>query len=75
MIATEKITFAQKHRIDSIRAAFSHPSESHSFASLFLWQQDMGLTIRLEEEEPLCLIYARDEDVDMLCRRREEDHE
>ncbi|MBO4926114.1 MAG: DUF2156 domain-containing protein [Clostridia bacterium] len=50
MITTEKITLAQKPQIDAIRAAYGHPSESHSFASLFLWQRDMGLTIHLEED-------------------------
>ena len=50
MIDTERITLAHKPLIDGIRAACGHPSESHSFASLFLWQKDMGLTIRLEQD-------------------------
>ena len=50
MISTDSITLADKPQIDGIRAACGHPSESHSFASLFLWQRDMGLSIRLEKD-------------------------
>lgn len=50
MIKTEQIELVQKPMIDRIRADRGHPSESHSFASLFLWQWDMGLSIRVEED-------------------------
>lgn len=45
MIVTNKITIDQKQIIDSIRQKANHYSESHSFNSLFLWQNDMGLSI------------------------------
>ena len=104
MIETETIALPVKPLIDGIRAASGHPSESHSFASLFLWQQDMGLSVRLEkeaflvrctsrgencwyfpcgdreqaeswirelllEEEPLRLVYLREEDAAFLSER------
>ncbi len=50
MIDTERISISQKPQVDRIRAAGKHAAESHSFQSLFLWQRDMGLTIRVEDE-------------------------
>lgn len=37
-------------RVDGIRRAAGHKASSHAFASLFLWQKDMGLSILLEED-------------------------
>ena len=50
MIETQSIELSQRTAIDHIREVCGHPSESHSFASLFLWQRDMGLTIGLAED-------------------------
>ena len=36
--------------MDGIRRAAGHEASSHAFASLFLWQKDMGLTILLKED-------------------------
>lgn len=39
-----------KAHVDGIRRAAGHRASSHAFASLFLWQKDMGLSILLRED-------------------------
>ena len=46
---TQKITVALRDPMQAIRQACGHETASHSFASLFLWQQDMDLSVCLRE--------------------------
>ncbi|MCD8082301.1 MAG: phosphatidylglycerol lysyltransferase domain-containing protein [Clostridiales bacterium] len=46
---TVPITLDMKERIESIRYQYGHNSSSHAFASLYIWKQDMGLSIFLTD--------------------------
>ncbi len=50
MITTSNIELSMLDTVDGIRKAYQHNSSSHAFASLFVWQENMKLTIRLEED-------------------------
>ena len=50
MIETQPITLAQKELVESLRRRYGHTSSSHAFASLLVWQEDMKLSIHLEED-------------------------
>ncbi len=46
----QKITAELRDPVQAIRRACGHESASHSFASLFLWQEDMDLSICLRKD-------------------------
>ena len=46
---THPISIDFKPKIEEIRRRYDHCSASHSFNSLYLWQQDMALRVYLEE--------------------------
>ncbi len=50
MITTSNIELSMLDTVDGIRKDYQHNSSSHAFASLFVWQENMKLTIRLEED-------------------------
>ncbi len=50
LLDTQKITAELRDPIQAIRTACGHESASHSFASLFLWQEDMDLSVCLREK-------------------------
>ncbi len=47
---TTNIELSMLDTVDGIRKVYQHNSSSHAFASLFIWQENMKLTIRLEED-------------------------
>lgn len=47
---TEPITLAHKEIINGIRERYSHKLASHSFVSLFLWKEELGLSVYVEDE-------------------------
>ncbi len=49
-VETVKITAVLRDPIQAIRRSCGHESASHSFASLFLWQEDMALSVCLREK-------------------------
>lgn len=49
-IETQPVTMDLKPRIDALRARYGHTAASHAFASLFVWREDMGLSVHLEED-------------------------
>lgn len=61
MMKTLPITLAQRERVEALRRRYGHTAASHAFASLFIWQEDMGLSLHLEED-----LFA------VRCRRRGE---
>ena len=46
---TTAITEEQKPQIEKIRECHRHETSSHAFASLYLWQKEMDLTIHLRD--------------------------
>lgn len=50
MVATKEISLEMKDAVDRIRREAGHVCASHSFASLYSWKEDMGLSIYLEQE-------------------------
>ena len=48
-IRTMPLTLSMKDTIDGIRHENGHITASHAFASLFMWQKEMGLSVYLEE--------------------------
>lgn len=46
---TQQITLEMKAAVEAIRTKTHHIAASHAFASLYTWQEDMGLTIHLED--------------------------
>ena len=50
LLQTEKITVELREPMEAIRRACGHETASHAFASLFLWQQDMDLSVCLREK-------------------------
>ncbi len=49
LLAAREITLDLQEPIQALRRSCGHESASHAFASLFLWQRDMGLTVCLRE--------------------------
>lgn len=49
-LETVPITLAMKASVDAIRARCGHTAASHAFASLYIWQEEMGLSILLRDE-------------------------
>lgn len=49
-IQTEPITLAVKERTETIRLKSGVVTSSHAFASLFIWQKDMGLSVYLTDD-------------------------
>ncbi len=47
---TAAITEEQKSQIEKIRKSFRHKLSSHAFASIYLWQKEMDLSISLREK-------------------------
>lgn len=45
----QKITLREKRKIESIRKAFGHELAVHAFASLYLWQEPLGLSLYIDE--------------------------
>ena len=48
-IRTMPLTLSMKDTIEGIRYENGHITASHAFASLFMWQKEMGLSVYLEE--------------------------
>ena len=46
----EKIELKHRHHIERIRSKYGHQSSSHAFASLFLWQEELGLELYLTSD-------------------------
>ena len=61
MFETKRVVLENKPLVDQIRAKWDHRSESHSFASLFLWQRDMGLMIRIDNGAYIVRCLSRDD--------------
>ena len=49
-VNTKEITEKQKIQIEKIREIFGHEMSSHAFASVYLWQKEMDLSVFLEEK-------------------------
>ena len=50
MEETQRITLAHKEKIEALRHAAGHTLSSHTFASLYLWREEMGLSLWLTED-------------------------
>lgn len=48
-IETRAITLQDGKTVDQLRQRYGHVSASHAFASLFIWQEEMKLSIYLED--------------------------
>ncbi|MDO5408540.1 MAG: phosphatidylglycerol lysyltransferase domain-containing protein [Eubacteriales bacterium] len=44
------ISLEQKERVDALRIQYGHKSSSHAFTSLYVWQDEMGLELQLEQD-------------------------
>ena len=49
-VDTQKIDFSHKEIIEKIRSEYGHTLSSHSFASLYLWQHAMGLSLICDKD-------------------------
>lgn len=49
-LETQPITLQEKGQIDSLRRRYHHALSSHAFQSLYLWKEEMGLSILLRPE-------------------------
>lgn len=49
-IDTHPIALEDKRAVECLRSKYGHTASSHSFASLYLWQEEMALTLHLEED-------------------------
>lgn len=47
---TTPIGFCHREQIESIREKYGHASASHAFATLFIWQKEMKMSLYLEED-------------------------
>ena len=47
MDETQRITLCQKNEIEALRRSAGHILSSHTFASLYLWREEMGLSLLL----------------------------
>lgn len=47
---TREIRLSDKETIEAIRKQYSHTTASHAFASLYIWREDLGIRLALEEE-------------------------
>ena len=49
-IETTQLELGLKQKIDGLRRRYGHETASHSFAQLYLWRRELGLTAYLQEE-------------------------
>lgn len=47
---TECITFQIKERIEAMRKRYQHNTACHAFSSLYIWKQDLRLSVYLEDK-------------------------
>ena len=47
---TESITFRAREQIETLRQRYRHNTASHAFTSLYIWKQDLELSICIEDE-------------------------
>lgn len=47
---TREIRLSDKETIEAIRKQYGHTTASHAFASLYIWREDLGIRLWLEEE-------------------------
>jgi len=47
---TEPITFQTRERIEALRQQYQHNTASHAFTSLYIWKQDLNLSLYIEDE-------------------------
>ncbi len=45
IIKTQSISFEHKKAVESLRAEYGHSLSSHAFASLYIWKEQMGLSL------------------------------
>lgn len=57
-----EIDFSTQGAVEAIRSRSQRESASHAFASLYIWQEEMGLTLHLEEDVFSVRCGARGED-------------
>lgn len=50
MTETQKITLEHRQAVEELRQKYGHELSSHAFASLYLWRDQMGLSLLLEPE-------------------------
>ncbi|MCC8100708.1 MAG: phosphatidylglycerol lysyltransferase domain-containing protein [Clostridiales bacterium] len=46
----ERITLSMREQVEGLRLKYGRVSASHAFSTLFIWQEDMGLSIYLNEK-------------------------
>ena len=47
---TEAITFQTRERIETLRKRYQHNTASHAFISLYIWKQDLELSVYIDDE-------------------------
>lgn len=47
---TREIRLSDKEKIEEIRRQYGHTTASHAFASLYIWKEDLGISLAVEEE-------------------------
>ena len=47
---TERLQLCDMPHIENIRNKYKHYSSSHAFASIYIWQEELGLTTYIEED-------------------------
>lgn len=47
---TRAVELADRVKVEALRRAYGHELSSHAFASMYLWKEQFGLTLHLEEE-------------------------
>jgi len=47
---TEPITFQIKEQIETLRQQYQHNAASYAFTSLYIWKQDLKLSVHMEED-------------------------
>ena len=50
MIRLQEIELSMQTQVEKIRNTYGHRASSHGFASLYMWKEDMGLRIYMEEQ-------------------------
>lgn len=50
MIRIQEIELSMQAQVERIRNTYGHRAASHGFASLYIWKEEMGLYIHMEEQ-------------------------